>query len=187
MLSVTMVQLLFFVLASIVILLFSQRSLRNSQHHGFYRFFAFEAVTLLTVLNFPYWFVDPFAWHQCLSWLLLLLSIPLVLQGFSLLRKVGGATSRNGGAANFSFENTARLITSGPYRFIRHPMYGSLLLLTWGVFFKHPSPFGVFVSAVATILLAVTAKVEEKENLETFGEEYRAYMKNSRMFVPYLW
>ena len=187
MVNAAMVQLILFILASIVIFLLSRRSMRSKGHHGFYRFFAFEAVTLQLVLNLPYWFVNPFSWTQCISWLLLCLSIPLVLSGFSLLRKAANAGTRRDGNANFSFENTGRLVTTGPYRLIRHPMYASLLLLTWGSFFKKPSIFGALVSSAASAFLALTAKTEERENIKTFGKEYRSYMKTSRMFIPYLW
>jgi protein-S-isoprenylcysteine O-methyltransferase Ste14 len=187
MINAAMIQLLLFILSSIVIFLLSRRSLRNKGHHGFYRFFAFEAVVLQIILNLPRWFVNPFAWTQCVSWILLFLSIPLVLSGFSLLRKAASGNTRNDGKANFSFENTGRLVTTGPYRLIRHPMYASLLLLTWGSFFKQPSIFGVMVSSAASVLLVLTARVEERENVKTFGKEYRAYMKTSRMFIPYLW
>ena len=53
MINAAMIQLLLFILSSIVILLLSRRSLRDKGHHGFYRFFAFEAVTFQVVLNLP--------------------------------------------------------------------------------------------------------------------------------------
>jgi protein-S-isoprenylcysteine O-methyltransferase Ste14 len=38
----------------------------------------------------------------------------------------------------------------------------------------------------ATIFLILTAKIEEVENIAYFGEEYRAYMQKTRMFIPYI-
>jgi len=36
------------------------------------------------------------------------------------------------------------------------------------------------------VFLYVTARVEERENIERFGEQYRQYMKKSRMFIPFI-
>jgi len=58
------------------------------------------------------------------------------------------------------------LVTEGIYRYIRHPMYSSLLLLAWGVFFKSFSWAALVLVLVATLALFATAKAEEAENLE---------------------
>jgi len=77
-------------------------------------------------------------------------------------------------------------VTLGAYKYIRHPLYTSLLLLGWGVFFKDVSPLsGIMVMATSTFLIA-TAKVEETENLQKFGDDYAAYMKTTKMFIPLL-
>lgn len=83
-------------------------------------------------------------------------------------------------------EKTNKLITIGAYRYIRHPLYSSLLFLAWGVFFKHISGFSICLVLIGTFFLVVTAKVEEIENIEFFGNTYRGYMKQTKMFVPYL-
>jgi protein-S-isoprenylcysteine O-methyltransferase Ste14 len=84
------------------------------------------------------------------------------------------------------FEKTAELVTSGIFRYIRHPMYSSLLLLAWGVFFKAPSWPGVVLTAAATGCLVVTAKVEERENVRYFGLSYASYMRKTKMFIPFV-
>ena len=78
------------------------------------------------------------------------------------------------------------LIKRGAYRYIRHPLYGSLLLFGWGVFLKEPSFFSAIVTAAASMFLVVTAKVEEGENIQKFGGEYVTYMKETKMFIPFL-
>jgi protein-S-isoprenylcysteine O-methyltransferase Ste14 len=84
----------------------------------------------------------------------------------------------------FAFEETTRLVASGPYRHIRHPMYASLLLLVWGAGFKTASFVSVVLAIAASFLLYVTAYYEELENLERFGEEYDRYMQHTKMFIP---
>jgi protein-S-isoprenylcysteine O-methyltransferase Ste14 len=83
-------------------------------------------------------------------------------------------------------EKTTRLVTSGPYRYIRHPFYSSLLFLAIGAFFKQPSWLGGILSVLALFMLIATAKIEERENIAYFGEEYRTYMKQTKMFVPFI-
>ena len=128
---------LLFLIFSLFFLWISRKPLRNPRCHGFYRFFAFEGILFLVLHNHPFWFDDWYAWNQIISWVLLASSILFVVQGLYLLRKEGGSQVRNDAPENYAFENTVNLITGGIYRYIRHPMYSSLLLLAWGAFFKH--------------------------------------------------
>ncbi len=177
---------LIFLVFSLFFLWISRKPLRNPRCHGFYRFFAFEGILFLVLLNHPYWFEDWYAWNQIISWVLLASSILFVVQGFSLLRKEGGSQVRNDAPENFAFENTVNLITGGIYRYIRHPMYSSLLLLAWGAFFKHFSLTGLIAIMVTTLFLVVAGIIEEKENLAFFGSAYLEYRKTSKMFLPFL-
>jgi protein-S-isoprenylcysteine O-methyltransferase Ste14 len=179
-------QLAIFLLASAGIIYVSRAALRQPRAHGFYRFWAWEAILALAVLNLPVWFHEPLAWHQIVSWLLLILClVPLVL-GLQQLRRAKRARAERADAALLDFEKTAELVTTGVYRYIRHPMYSSLLLLAWGVFFKAPSWPGIVLAAAATGCLVVTAKVEERENVRFFGPSYESYMKQTRMFIPFV-
>ena len=80
-----------------------------------------------------------------------------------------------------------QLVTNGIYRYIRHPLYGSLLFLAWGIFFKSISIAGFLLVMGTSLFLFLTAKIEEKENCDYFGEEYRSYMQQTKIFVPYIW
>jgi protein-S-isoprenylcysteine O-methyltransferase Ste14 len=169
-----------------LILLASWRSLRNPRSHGFYRFFGFLATLGLILLNLPWWFHDPFAPQRLLAWILLIVSGIYVVWSYVLLRKLGGHAEREESAETLAFEETERLVTNGLYRYIRHPMYGSLFFLAWGVFLKHITLPTSLLVIVATVALVLTARTEERENLAVFEEEYAAYMRRSRMFVPFL-
>lgn len=172
---------------AVALVLLSRKALRDPRSHGFYRLFAFEAILALLWRNQPYWFEDRFALHQLLSWGLLFIALYLLLHGLFLLRMRGGhAPQRQVEAANFAFENTARLVQEGLYRYIRHPLYASLLLLTWGLFCKHPQWLELPLALLGSLALVLTARVEERENLATFGIEYRVYMQRSRMFLPFM-
>lgn len=86
----------------------------------------------------------------------------------------------------FGWENTEKLVTTGIYCYVRHPMYSSLLFLAWGALLKSVTVSTVVLAGVATLALIATAKSEEKENLSRFGEEYRIYMRRTRLFVPFV-
>ena len=83
-------------------------------------------------------------------------------------------------------EKTTQLITIGAFRYIRHPLYSSLLFLAWGVFFKVPALWGLLLAAAATIFLVATARIEEQENIRYFGPGYQEYMRRTKMFVPFV-
>jgi protein-S-isoprenylcysteine O-methyltransferase Ste14 len=167
-----------FGIGTILILWLSWQSLRQPRSHGFHRFFVFEAILGLFLLNLRGWFADPLNWHQILSWILLISSIPPVVYGVLLLRSAGKPKG--------SFEATTQLVTNGIYHFIRHPLYTSLLYLAWGIFFKSPSLLDGCITVVATAFIYATARADENECLVKFGGQYADYMKTTKMFIPFL-
>ena len=181
-----MLRIFVFFVVSLVLGAMSWRSFEEPGSHGFFRFFAFEALLVLLLINLSHWFEDPLSWYQIISWVFLCISIYLAITGIALLHIKGGSQPRPGIRSNFVFENTARLVTEGTYGYIRHPMYSSLLFLGWGTFFKSPSWFGVIIALVASGLLFLTAKVEEEENIMTFGPAYEKYMTTTKMLVPFI-
>jgi protein-S-isoprenylcysteine O-methyltransferase Ste14 len=180
-------QLTAFVAASAALLMVSRQSLRNVHSHGFWRFFAWECLVGLFVLNADAWFVDPFAPHQLLSWVLLVTCVVPVAWGTVLLRQHGRpADQRDGDPGLLAFEKTTELVTTGIYRYIRHPLYASLLLLGWGIFLKAPNVPGAVLAGATTLFLLLTATADEAECLRFFGPAYAAYMKTTQRFIPFV-
>lgn len=179
-------RVIIFVLISCILLRISWKPLKNKQCHGFYRFFAFEGILLLLMLHVTIWFDNPFSAIHLLSWFLLLSSIVTVIQGTYLLRKVGGKADRKNEVENFDFEKTAHLVEVGIYKYIRHPMYASLLFLTWGIVFKQPSLLSISIGIFTSFALLSTARIEEDENKAFFGSQYTDYITRTKMFVPFL-
>ncbi len=76
------------------------------------------------------------------------------------------------------------LVTSGPYRYVRHPFYlsfalgvlgGSLVMANWFVLLAGALPFGFLVART---------RIEEAKLVERFGAEYQDYMRRVGRFVP---
>ena len=153
-------------------------SIRDKRYHGIARFFSFESIFILFLLNWRLWFRDPLSWNQIIAWILLFSSIYPVVAGYILLKRKGKSEK--------SRENTTILIKSGIYHYIRHPLYCSLLLLGTGIMFKDPGTLQLIAGAVNITALFFTAKIEEKEMLVRFGDQYVDYMKETKMFIPYI-
>lgn len=164
---------------TILIILFSWfLSIKYKRYHGISRFFAFESVFILVLLNARVWFVNPFSLLQIVSWLLLLLSIYAVIAGYLLLKREG--------KSSINFENTSVLVVSGIYRYIRHPLYLSVFLLGTGIMLKDAGTIQIILWIIILIAVPVTARIEENEMITKFGDEYRSYMKETKMFIPYI-
>jgi protein-S-isoprenylcysteine O-methyltransferase Ste14 len=164
---------------TLFILLFSWfLSIRYKRYHGIARFFSFESVFILVLLNYKMWFLNPFSFPQVISWILLILSAYIVIAGYLLLKKKG--------KPSLNFENTSLLVRSGIYGYIRHPLYLSVFMLGTGVMLKDPGPQQLVLGAINTVALWITSRIEEGEMIEKFGDEYRIYMKETKMFIPFI-
>ena len=133
------------------------------------------------------WFADPLSGHQLLSWLLLVACCVPVIWGSVLLRQRGApADRRDADPSLLAFEKPTELVTPSLYGYIRHPLYCSLLLLAWGIFFKAPSLAGGALGLAATALLFLTALADEAECRRFFGPQYDAYVLRTKRFIPFL-
>jgi len=79
------------------------------------------------------------------------------------------------------------LVTSGPYHWVRHPMYTALFLLGAGFLLLTANwVVGVPLIVALPILVVVRVGKEEAMMVEQFGAEYRAYMRRTGRFLPRL-
>jgi protein-S-isoprenylcysteine O-methyltransferase Ste14 len=82
-------------------------------------------------------------------------------------------------------KDEAKLITTGPYRFMRHPMYGSVLIGMLGIAISMDTWFGYTVWTVLFVDLLIKLRFEEKLLLERFSE-YKEYIKRTKKLLPFL-
>lgn len=177
-----------FIFTTLLLVYISRNSIRSPRSHGFYRFFAWECILGLFLLNVEFWFYRPLAWNQLIAWLLLIVCLlPLIFGVRSLRTRGRPATQREGDPSLLAFEKTTTLVTDGIYRYIRHPLYSSLLLLAWGIFFKSLSWIGSVLAIAASLFLLATARADESECTRFFGSQYQEYMKQTKMFIPYVY
>ncbi len=181
-----MIRLSIFAIISFLIIFVSRKSLLRPRSHGFPRFFAWELILILVLLNAPHWFRSPFSPQQLVSWMFLIISIFLVTHGVHLLRAVGKPNENRTDPALLGLEKTSALVTSGAYKYIRHPLYSSLLFLAWGAFLKDPDSIGLVLVLSSSVFLLFTARNDESECLQQFGKEYQVYIQGTKRFIPFL-
>ncbi len=121
-------------------------------------------------LPFPFW----------LRWV----GVGAALSGFVLLQQAHQALDRN-------WSDTPRLVkdqtlvTGGPYRWIRHPIYTAFLLIMSATLFLSANWF-IGILWIGTTLLEVMSRVKYEEALmiEAFGEQYRSYIRTTGRLIP---
>lgn len=77
-----------------------------------------------------------------------------------------------------------QLVTSGPYRWVRHPLYtvGSSMFIAVGM--MADNWFIALLGILAFVGMAIRTPKEEANLIEKFGDEYREYMKRTGRFLP---
>ena len=105
-----------------------------------------------------------------LGYALLFVGIGLFIQGW---RELFRARQQN------------RLVTTGLYRFVRHPQYTGLFLGLFGEGVVHwPTIFSIGIFPVIIIAYYLLARSEEKKVIAQFGDDYREYQERVPMFIP---
>ena len=87
-------------------------------------------------------------------------------------------------SAQLQLRTGHRLIASGPYSRIRHPMYTAILGWATSLGFVIGNWVPLFLAAWAVVILVARVPREEQMMLEKFGDEYREYMKRTGRFFP---
>ena len=78
------------------------------------------------------------------------------------------------------------LVTTGPYRWVRHPFYSAALLFVVTASLVSASSYLAVAGGLAGVLLAIRTRTEEAKLIERFGDEYLAYRQRTGKFLPRL-
>ena len=76
------------------------------------------------------------------------------------------------------------LVTAGPYRWIRHPLYTSAGLLIPATTLVTANWFFLVAGLLVILLLVIRTRKEEENLIARFGDDYRAYMQRTGRFLP---
>ena len=82
-------------------------------------------------------------------------------------------------------KENAKLITKGPYAYIRHPMYCAVLLMMFGVTLANITLISIVLYDALFVVLFLKAYKEENLWLKK-DASYSAYKKQTKMFIPFL-
>ena len=121
------------------------------------------------------------------GWLLSLIEVIgllLYIAGFALMcwaLLTLGRFYQLGGSAPRSED---RMVTAGPYRFIRHPMYAAALSISLGLSLLIQSAAFFVVFLIYVALMFGLIPLEEQELQKAYGDRYQEYRRKTKMLIP---
>jgi protein-S-isoprenylcysteine O-methyltransferase Ste14 len=137
-------------------------------------------------LAYPLAFVSAWVFPQRWQLPLFVVGILLIVLG-SLLRRYCWRTLGKYFTGDVKAMPDQPVITSGPYRWVRHPSYTAGMMMFIGIGLALGSWVSFVLLTVATIATySYRVAVEERVLLETIGEPYASYMKQRKRFIPYI-
>ena len=132
----------------------------------------------------------PGAVARIAAWLFRALIMGIIADAIALLGLIVVVWARTVLAGNWSLfaviKESHNLVKTGPYRYVRHPMYSGLLLLILGSVVWFGNLIGVFVFCLAFIGFWMMGREEEKLLPQYFPEEYPAYKRHTKALIPFV-
>lgn len=77
------------------------------------------------------------------------------------------------------------LVTDGPHKMVRHPIYLGFRLGSLGVMILYPSLENLIACASVLVTTEITARMEDNRLLELYGDEFRKYQSDVPGWIPY--
>jgi protein-S-isoprenylcysteine O-methyltransferase Ste14 len=148
---------------------------------------AFLAQALLTALLLAPLPWSGWLWLQVVGggWTRYWSAVALIVIGLALSiwarRSLGGNWS-----GSVTVKEGHELVQSGPYRWIRHPIYTGLLLMMLGTGLASGRVHGLLAFPVALSALWLKSRVEERWMATEFGERYALYRQRSWALIPFV-
>lgn len=137
------------------------------------------ASIVLYMLGVPWIFWSYLAMPPWLRWLGVIGASSSVLLVARIHRALGRQYS-----AELAIQKDHVLVTTGPYARTRHPMYTALNMFSFSMAMTTSNLLVLFFAILVILPFPWIAREEEQVLLETFGEEYREYMRRTGRFFP---
>jgi protein-S-isoprenylcysteine O-methyltransferase Ste14 len=90
-------------------------------------------------------------------------------------------------SAEVTLQDGHRLITDGPFHYVRHPRYAGGILAAFGLSLTFRSWIGLVISAVSIGVFLLRIRDEEILMAEAFGEEWEGYCRRTRRLIPFIY
>lgn len=112
------------------------------------------------------------------------LALTVVGLGFALWARF--AIGRNWGSL-ITVQEGHKVIRSGPYAVVRHPIYSGFMLATFGTAIVFGNVGGLVATALVVLSWGYKSRLEERFMIEQFGAEYEQYRHDVKALIPGLW
>lgn len=109
----------------------------------------------------------------------------LVIVGLALLTWAHQPLSASF-SGNLEVREQHKLVTTGPYQWVRHPIYSAIFLWSAGLALITANWFIGLIPLTFALFFILRVPLEEKMMVEAFGNEYRAYMNRTGRVIPRL-
>ena len=86
-----------------------------------------------------------------------------------------------------TYKEDQTLVTTGPYKYVRHPIYTSMILMFIGTILYYGALFVSVYFAILTIDFISRTRKEEAIMIKLFGDEYTDYMKRTKRLIPLIY
>jgi protein-S-isoprenylcysteine O-methyltransferase Ste14 len=124
-----------------------------------------------------FWTRSPQLWQLAISFIFFLLASVL---SWSAVRSLGRQWRFDAGLSS-----DHALITSGPYRTIRHPIYASMLCMLWGTGILFTPVLELLIATVIAIMgTEIRVRTEDKLLASHFGSEFLEYKRRVAAYIP---
>ena len=80
---------------------------------------------------------------------------------------------------------SGKLVTNGPYRWLRHPIYAAVIYFVWAGVISLPFVTAFAAAALISVCLMARMALEERFLLLTYGD-YRAYAEKTKRLIPFV-
>jgi protein-S-isoprenylcysteine O-methyltransferase Ste14 len=141
-----------------------------------YLFLVFTSF-IYTLPSFPFYFQFPFVFYVQI--------LGLVFTAIGYFLFTWSVIARGRYAVSWEMPENQRLVTWGPYRYVRHPSYLGYFLMFFGFFFLWPNLFALFPLVAIPGYVRVTFE-EERLLICRFDDEYLEYQRKTGRFIPRL-